>query len=65
MRLIVLGLVILLHGQAVIAAPLASLVQAAGLRAVDEPQPATDFQLSDLDGQLLRLQDQYGKRSIR
>jgi peroxiredoxin len=61
MRLIVIGLVILLHGQTVIAAPLASLVQAAGLRAVDEPQPATDFQLSDLDEQLLRLQDQRGK----
>jgi len=52
MRLIVIGLVIFLHGQAVIAAPIASLVQAAGLRAVDESQPATDFQLSDLDGQL-------------
>ena len=38
-----------------------SLVQAASLRAVDEPQPAADFQLSDLDGQLLRLQDQRGK----
>ena len=61
MRLIVIGLVILLYGQAVIAAPMASLVQAAGLRAVDEPQPAADFQLSDLDGQLLRLQDQRGK----
>jgi peroxiredoxin len=61
MRLIVIGLVILLHGQAVIAAPIVSLVQAAGLRAIDEPQPAADFQLSDLDGQLLRLQDQRGK----
>jgi thiol-disulfide isomerase/thioredoxin len=61
MRLIVIGLVILLHGQAVIAAPIASLVQAAGLRAVDEPQPAADFQLPNLDGQLLHLQDQRGK----
>jgi peroxiredoxin len=61
MRLIVIGLVILLHGQAVIAAPMASLAQVAGLRAIDEPQPAADFQLSDLDGQLLRLQDQRGK----
>ena len=52
MRLIVLGLAILLHGQAVSAAPMASLVQAAGLRAVDEPQPAADFQLPDLEGQL-------------
>ena len=52
MHLIVIGLAILLHGQAVIAAPIASLVQAAGLRAMDEPQPATDFQLSDLDGRL-------------
>ncbi len=50
MRFIVIGLVILLHGQAISAAPLASLVQAAGLRAVDEPQPAADFQLSDLAG---------------
>lgn len=61
MRLIVIGLVILLYGQAVIATPLASLVQAAGLRTVDEPHPAADFQLSDLDGQLLRLQGQRGK----
>ena len=61
MRLTVIGLVILLHGQAVIAAPIVSLVQAAGLRTVDEPQQAADFQLSDLDGQLLRLQDQRGK----
>jgi hypothetical protein len=44
MHLIVIGLVILSHGPAVIAAPIASLVQAAGLRAVDEPQPAADFQ---------------------
>jgi hypothetical protein len=46
MRFIVIGLVILLHGQAISAAPLASLVQAAGLRAVDEPQPAADFQIN-------------------
>jgi peroxiredoxin len=43
------------------AAPLTSLVQAAGLRATDEPQAVADFQLPDLDGQLLRLQDQRGK----
>ena len=61
MHLIVIGLVMFLSGQTVSAAPLASLVQAAGLRATDEPQPAADFQLSDLDGQLLRLQDQRGK----
>jgi peroxiredoxin len=61
MRLIVIGFVLLLYGQTVMAAPLASLVQAAGLRAVDEPQPAADFQLPDLDGQQLRLQDQRGK----
>jgi peroxiredoxin len=61
MRSIVIGLVILLSGAAVMAAPPASLVQAAGLRAADEPQPAADFQLPDLDGQLLRLQDQRGK----
>jgi peroxiredoxin len=41
--------------------PLAALVQAAGLRAADEAQPAADFQLPNLDGQLLRLQDQRGK----
>ena len=58
---IVIGLVILLHGQAVIAAPIASLVQAAGLQTADEPRPAADFQLSDLDGRPLRLQDQRGK----
>jgi peroxiredoxin len=61
MRILVLGLLILLYGQPLMAAPLASLVQAAGLRAVDKPQPAADFQLPDLDEQLLRLQDQRGK----
>ena len=61
MRLLVIGLAMLLWGQTVLAAPLASLMQAAGLRAVDEPQPATDFQLPGLDGQLLRLHDLRGK----
>ena len=59
MRMIVLG--ILLWGQTAMAAPVASLVQAAGLRAMDQPQPAADFQLPGLDVQLLRLQDQRGK----
>ena len=61
MRSIAIGLVALLYGQAVMAAPLASLVQVAGIQAVAEPQPGTDFQLPDLDGLLLRLQDQRGK----
>jgi peroxiredoxin len=61
MRVLVLGLTVLLWAQTLMADPLASLVQAAGLRTVDEAQLATDFQLPDLDGQLLRLQDQRGK----
>jgi peroxiredoxin len=61
MRILVMGICILLWGQTVTAAPLTPLVQAAGLRAVDEPQPAADFQLSDLAGQQLRLHDQRGK----
>jgi peroxiredoxin len=61
MRFVVTGLAMLLWGQTVMADPIASLVQAAGLRAVGEPQPAADFQLPDLDGQLLRLHDQRGK----
>jgi peroxiredoxin len=61
MRLIVIGFALLLYGQPVMATPLASLMQAAGLRAVDQPQPADDFQLPSLDGQQLRLQDQRGK----
>ena len=61
MRLIVIGFALLLYGQPVMATPLASLMQAAGLLAVDEPQPAADFQLPGLDGQQLRLQDQRGK----
>jgi len=61
MRILVMGLCILLGGQTVLAAPLASLMQAAGLRALDEPQPAADFQLPGLHGQSLRLQDQRGK----
>ena len=61
MWVIVIGLVLLLYGHAVPAAPPASLVQAAGLQAVDEPQSAADFQLPGLDGQQLRLYDQRGK----
>jgi peroxiredoxin len=61
MRILMLGLIILLYGQPLMAAPLASLVQAAGLRAVDKPQPAADFQLPDLNEQPFRLQDQRGK----
>ena len=61
MHILVMGLVLLLGGHTVMAAPLASLVQAAGLRAIDEPQSAADFQLPNLNGQQLRLQDQRGK----
>jgi thiol-disulfide isomerase/thioredoxin len=61
MRIMVIGLGLFLWGQTVMATPVASLVQAAGLRSVDEPRPAADFQLPDLDGLLLRLQDQRGK----
>jgi peroxiredoxin len=43
------------------AASVASLVQAAGLRTVDEPRPAIEFELPTVDGHLLRLQDQRGK----
>ena len=61
MRILVMGLCILLWGQTVLAAPPASLLQAAGLRAVEESQPAVDFQLPNLDGQQLRLHEQRGK----
>ena len=61
MRVFVIGLTFLLLGQTVEAAPEASLVQAAGLRAIDEPRPAAEFELSALDGSPLRLQDQRGK----
>ena len=61
MRLIVIGFALLLYAQPVMGNPLASLMQAAGLRAVDETPPAADFQLPGLDGQQLRLQDQRGK----
>ena len=61
MRVLVLGLTALLWSQTLMAAPLTSLMQAAGLRVVDEPLPAADFQLPDLDGQVLGLQDQRGK----
>jgi peroxiredoxin len=56
-----MGLIILLYGQVAMAAPIASLVQTAGLRAVDEPQPAAAFQLPDVNEQPHRLQDQRGK----
>jgi peroxiredoxin len=61
MRIVVIGLCLLLWGQSVMADPPTSLMQAAGLQAVDEPQPAADFQLPDLHGQQLRLHDQRGK----
>ena len=61
MRVLVIGLAVLLYGQPLMAAPIASLVQAAGLRVVDESQPAADFQLPDLSEQLRHLQDQRGK----
>jgi peroxiredoxin len=60
MRIVIMGLC-LLWGQSVRADSLAPLIQAAGLQAVDEPQPAADFQLPDLHGRQLRLQDQRGK----
>ena len=61
MRVLFIGLAVLLYSQPLMAAPMASLVQAAGLRTVDEPQPAADFQLPDLNEQPHRLQDQRGK----
>lgn len=60
-KAMVIGLIILLYGQTVMAAPIASLVQAAGLRVVDESQSAADCQLPDLSEQPRRLQDQRGK----
>jgi peroxiredoxin len=59
--MLVTALCLLLWAQTVLAEPLASLMQAAGLRAMDTPQPAADFQLSDLHGQQQRLHDQRGK----
>jgi peroxiredoxin len=61
MRAIAVALTFFLWGQTVMAAPAASLVQAAGLRAIDEPRPAAEFELPSLNGQVLRLQDQRGK----
>jgi len=61
MRIFMIGLVLLLGGQTTMAAPVASLVQAAGLRAIEEPRAAADFQLPNVAGDLLRLQDQRGK----
>jgi peroxiredoxin len=61
MRVFVIGLAIFLSTQTAVAAPVASLVQAAGLRAVEESRPAADVDLPALDGQSLRLQEQRGK----
>ena len=61
MCVFVIGLAFFLSTQTAVAAPVASLVQAAGLRAVEEPRPAADVDLPALDGQPLRLQDQRGK----
>jgi peroxiredoxin len=61
MRIFVIGLAIFLAAPTAIAAPVASLLQAAGLRAVEESRPAADVDLPALDGQPLRLQEQRGK----
>ena len=58
MRVFVIGLALFLSTQTAVADPVASLVQAAGLRAVEESRPAADVDLPALDGQPLRLQEQ-------
>ncbi len=56
-----LVLTLLFGGHLAIAAPLASLLRAAGLAAVSPPSPAADFQLADLQGKTWRLHDQRGR----
>jgi peroxiredoxin len=53
---IVVGLLLVLHGQLGLAAPEQALVREAGLLPVEPPQPAKDFHLPDLAGQVYRLQ---------
>lgn len=59
--MIVLGLGVFLQGRSVLAAPVESLVKAAGLIPSAKPEPAVDFQLSNLDGDQVRLSEQRGK----
>jgi peroxiredoxin len=61
MRGLLVGLILLLHGHIVAAAPLASLVQAAGLSPSTPPRPAVDFQLLDHEGHTRHLRAQSGK----
>lgn len=61
MRGIALGLILLLYGNLAAAAPVASIVQAAGLIPSVAPRSAVDFQLASLEGQTLRLRQQRGK----
>lgn len=59
MRGLLVGLI--LHGHIVSAAPVASLVQAAGLSPSTQPRTVVDFQLLDHEGHRLHLRAQSGK----
>ena len=60
LRVVIVGL-LLLHGQSVFAASEQTLLREAGFQPVEPRQPAAAFQLSDLTGQVHRLQTLRGK----
>ena len=61
MRVAVIGLIVLLQVQLGIAAPVQTLLQAAGFHPMKIDQPAEDFQLVDLSGQMHHSQELRGK----
>jgi len=61
MRAAVIGLIGLLQVQIGFAAPVQTLLQAAGFHPMQHNQPAPDFQLHDLSGQQYRLQEFRGQ----
>lgn len=61
MRCFLVGLLFLLPGHVVWAAPALSLVQAAGFMPLPQPHAAADFALQDLEGRTRRLHELRGK----
>ncbi len=61
MRVAVMGLIVLLQVQLGVAAPVQTLLQAAGFHPVEIDQPVEDFQLLDLSGRMYRSQEHRGK----
>jgi peroxiredoxin len=61
LRVVLVGLLLLLHGQLAFAVSELTLLREAGLQPVEPRQPAAAFHLPDLAGQMHRLQTLRGR----